>query len=76
MSPYTKNFTNDRDWGLEKITFVSVIASDVGLNTVAGTWSEGVEFLVGAVDQGLDTKGFVQPGLGDIGDRLFGTALK
>ncbi|EXJ90479.1 uracil phosphoribosyltransferase [Capronia coronata CBS 617.96] len=62
-----------KDWGLEKITFVSLLASNSGLDAVAGTWSEGVEFIVGAVDQGLDSKGFIQPGLGDIGDRLFGT---
>lgn len=67
---------NNRDWGLEKITFVSVLASDEGLHAAATAWPEGVEFVVAAVDPDLDKRGFVQPGLGDIGDRLFGTALK
>lgn len=38
-------------------------------------WPEGTEFVIGAVDEGLDEKGYVVPGVGDIGDRLFGTVL-
>jgi len=26
-----------------------------------------------AVDEGLDERGFITPGLGDVGDRLYGT---
>lgn len=36
---------------------------------------EGTDFTVGAVDETLDDKGFILPGVGDIGDRLFGTQL-
>jgi uracil phosphoribosyltransferase len=62
-----------RDWGLEKITFVSILASQPGLERAGGVWPEGTEFIVGAVDPELDDHGYVNPGLGDIGDRLFGT---
>ncbi|KAJ5594953.1 uncharacterized protein N7459_001161 [Penicillium hispanicum] len=65
-----------RDWGVDQITFFSLLASEKGLEKVASIWPEGTEVFVGAVDEGLDEKGYVQPGLGDIGDRLFGTSLE
>jgi len=40
---------------------------------VANTWPEGTDFLVGAVDEEIDEKGYIVPGLGDIGDRLYRT---
>lgn len=42
---------------------------------MASVWSEGTEVYVGAIDKEVDDKGYVKPGLGDIGDRLFGTSL-
>jgi uracil phosphoribosyltransferase len=36
---------------------------------------DGTDFTIGAVDETLDDKGFIQPGVGDIGDRLYGTNL-
>jgi uracil phosphoribosyltransferase len=30
---------------------------------------------VAAIDQGLDANGYILPGLGDAGDRLFGTPV-
>lgn len=35
-----------------------------------------INIVVGAVDDELDAKGYVKPGLGDIGDRLYGTSLQ
>jgi uracil phosphoribosyltransferase len=32
----------------------------------------GVPVVCGAIDPGLDDRGFIVPGLGDAGDRLFG----
>jgi uracil phosphoribosyltransferase len=63
-----------RDWGLEKATFVSLLGSKVGLSRVGSLWPEGLELVVGKVDDELDNKGYVKPGVGDIGDRLYGTA--
>ncbi|KAF7596845.1 hypothetical protein BBP40_012445 [Aspergillus hancockii] len=64
-----------QDWGVENITLFSLLGSRVGLNKVASVWPEGTEIFVGAIDEGLDERGYITPGLGDIGDRLFGTAL-
>ncbi|KAL2675772.1 hypothetical protein Neosp_011963 [[Neocosmospora] mangrovei] len=44
-----------------------------GLEKAANVWPENTRFFVGAVDEELDSKGYVKPGLGDIGDSLFGT---
>ncbi|KAJ5457979.1 hypothetical protein N7475_009367 [Penicillium sp. IBT 31633x] len=59
-----------RDWGVKKVIMLSLIASGEGLKRAAGTW-EDVEVWVGAVDKGVDEKGMIVPGIGDIGDRLF-----
>jgi uracil phosphoribosyltransferase len=63
-----------RDWGVPKVTFVSLLASAEGLGTAANVWPEGTDFIVGVQDPKLNSKGYIEPGLGDIGDRLFGTA--
>ncbi|PLB36128.1 uracil phosphoribosyltransferase [Aspergillus candidus] len=65
-----------KDWGVEHVTLFSLLGSDPGLCAVASAWPEGTEVVVGAVDKEVDGKGFVKPGLGDIGDRLYGTALE
>jgi len=61
------------DWGVDHITFVSILASRDGLNRAADVWPEGTNFVVGAIDDGVDMHGYLVPGIGDIGDRLFGT---
>jgi uracil phosphoribosyltransferase len=58
------------------ITLFSLLGSATGLDNVASAWPEATEIFVGAIDPDLDDKGYVQPGLGDIGDRLFGTSLE
>ena len=60
---------------MDKVTFISLLASKSGLERLASVWPEGTEFYIGAVDDGLDSHGYIQPGVGDIGDRLFGTEL-
>ncbi|PWY75968.1 phosphoribosyl transferase [Aspergillus eucalypticola CBS 122712] len=64
-----------KDWGIEKITFLSMMSTPVGLRHAAAVWPEGSRFVVGAIDPDVDAKGYVQPGVGDIGDRLYGTAF-
>ncbi|KAI9035352.1 uracil phosphoribosyltransferase [Aspergillus affinis] len=64
-----------REWGIDKITFLSLLSTPVGLDRAAKVWPESTEFVVGAVDPGLDDKGYIEPGVGDIGDRLFGTSF-
>jgi len=54
------------------ITFVSVIAAPEGIKRVQDKFPE-ISIVVGAVDECLDERFFIVPGLGDFGDRLFGT---
>ncbi|EEA27307.1 hypothetical protein TMatcc_004402 [Talaromyces marneffei ATCC 18224] len=64
-----------RDWGVEHITFVSMLTSQQGVEHATKAWPEGTEFVIGAIDPRLDASGYIEPGIGDIGDRLFGTGL-
>lgn len=65
------------DWGLkqEQIKIVSVLGSKQGVEHVAEEYPE-VEIFIGAVDEELTVKGYISPGLGDAGDRLFNTHNK
>jgi len=62
------------DWGMpiSKIKMLCVIASMPGLERLLRE-CPGLEVWCGACDQDLDEKGYVVPGLGDVGDRQFGT---
>jgi uracil phosphoribosyltransferase len=66
-------FITHRDWGVPKVTIVNILASKVGLAAASGVWPESTDFIVGAIDPEVDAKGHIQPGIGDIGDRLYGT---
>lgn len=59
-------------WGVEKIHVLAVIASHHGLKTLSEEHPD-VDFTVAHVDPVLTKEGLVLPGLGDVGDRLFGT---
>lgn len=63
-----------KKWGVKKIHVVSVIASKKGITELL-KFHPDVHVTLGAVDEGLDDKGNVMPGLGDAGDRLFGTPI-
>ena len=65
-----------RDWGVKRIVVCCVLASHQGLEKVSQVWGDGVQIWVGAVDAETDNKGMIKPGLGDVGDRLFGTIGK
>ena len=60
-----------REWGVQRVIMLSVLASEEGLKRAAGCWKEGVEVWVGSIDKKCDEKGMIVPGVGDIGDRLF-----
>ncbi|UZJ55057.1 hypothetical protein CBS101457_004377 [Exobasidium rhododendri] len=63
-----------KDWGipLDKIKLLCVLGSKPGLESVLKA-CPGLEIWVGAVDPTLSDKGYIMPGLGDTGDRLFNT---
>lgn len=59
-------------YGVPHLRYVGLIAAPYGLQKLHETHPE-VPIYVGAVDERLDERGFICPGLGDAGDRQFGT---
>jgi uracil phosphoribosyltransferase len=57
--------------GAREITVVSVLASPQALQTLTQVHAD-LQIVVAAVDDGLNDKGYIVPGLGDAGDRLYG----
>jgi uracil phosphoribosyltransferase len=60
-------------WGARRIKFVGIIAAPEGVARLSGAHPD-VEIHVAAVDSHLNEHGYIVPGLGDAGDRQFGTA--
>jgi uracil phosphoribosyltransferase len=58
--------------GARTITFVCVIAAPEGIARVHGA-HPSVPIVTAAVDAGLNDHGYIVPGLGDAGDRMFGS---
>jgi uracil phosphoribosyltransferase len=54
------------------IKFVCLVAAPEGLSNFQDTHPD-VPVFTAAIDERLDEQGYVLPGLGDVGDRLFGT---
>ncbi|HYF84410.1 MAG TPA: uracil phosphoribosyltransferase [Clostridia bacterium] len=61
-----------KEKGAKSIKLVNLIAAPEGIETVAKAHPD-VEIYVAAVDERLNEHGYIVPGLGDAGDRLFGT---
>jgi uracil phosphoribosyltransferase len=61
-----------KDWGAKRIKFVGVIASNEGVLRLSDAHPD-VPLFLAAVDDRLNDEGLIVPGLGDAGDRLFGT---
>jgi len=59
-------------WGAVRIKLVNLIAAPEGVEAVT-TAHPDVEIYCAALDRQLNGKGYIQPGLGDAGDRQFGT---
>ena len=58
--------------GATSIRLIALIAAPEGIARVHGEHPE-VRIVVASVDRGLNDKGYILPGLGDAGDRLYGT---
>ncbi len=58
--------------GAKKIAFVCLIASKKGLRKLAAAHPD-VPIYAATVDERLNGDGYIMPGLGDAGDRMFGT---
>lgn len=71
-----RSLTLRQEWGVDKIILISVLGAVPGIKKAAEEWPEGTELYVGGLDPALTNKGMINPGLGDIGDRLFLTLGK
>ena len=58
--------------GGKKIKFMCMIASPEGMKAVTDAHPD-VDVYCAHMDEGLNERGYIVPGLGDAGDRLFGT---
>ena len=61
-----------KERGAKEIRFVSMLASPEGMERLRGLHPD-VPIWTAAIDDGLDANGFILPGLGDAGDRAYGT---
>ena len=61
-----------KKWGAERIKLVNLIAAPEGVEAVTSAHPD-VEIYTAALDRQLNEKGYIMPGLGDAGDRQFGT---
>jgi len=57
--------------GARRVRLVALVAAPEGINRVRRHWAE-LPIFTAAMDVRLNSKGFIVPGLGDAGDRLFG----
>ena len=58
--------------GAKHIKFLGIVAVPEGINKLREMHPD-VDIYVGALDEGLNDIGYIVPGLGDAGDRIFGT---
>lgn len=58
--------------GIKKMTFVCIVAAPEGVKNFLAQHPD-VQLYTAGLDRELNAKGYILPGLGDAGDRLFGT---
>jgi uracil phosphoribosyltransferase len=61
-----------KEAGAETVRLIALIAAPEGIEHMQAEHPD-VAIVVAAVDRELNEKGYILPGLGDAGDRLFGT---
>ncbi len=61
-----------KDKGCKNIHFMCIIAAPEGIKAMQAAHPD-VDMYVGALDEKLNDYGYIVPGLGDAGDRIFGT---
>lgn len=58
--------------GVKDIVFMCLVAASAGIEKILNKHPD-VAIYTAKIDQGLNEKGYIYPGLGDCGDRIFGT---
>ncbi|MBN2726097.1 uracil phosphoribosyltransferase [Candidatus Mcinerneyibacteriota bacterium] len=61
-----------RKKGFDRIKIISIISAPEGIEAVEKAYAD-IEIFTGHIDSYLDDHKYIVPGLGDAGDRLFGT---
>jgi uracil phosphoribosyltransferase len=61
-----------KDWGVKNIRYMGLIAAPEGIKRMQDEHPD-VPIFVAAIDEKLNEIGYIVPGLGDAGDRQFGT---
>ena len=63
-----------KKWGAQTIKFVGIIGAPEGIKALQEAHPD-VDIHLAAIDDHLNDKGYIVPGLGDAGDRQFGTVF-
>lgn len=58
--------------GVNKIKFMCIIAAPEGVKAITEAHPD-IDIYIGSLDEKLNEHGYIMPGLGDAGDRIFGT---
>jgi uracil phosphoribosyltransferase len=61
-----------KDAGARSVRLICLVAAPQGIETVHEAHPD-VAVYCAAIDEGLNERGYIVPGLGDAGDRLYGT---
>jgi uracil phosphoribosyltransferase len=61
-----------KDAGASSVRLISIIAAPEGVENIQSSFPD-VQIVVAAIDRALNERGYIVPGLGDAGDRLYGT---
>jgi uracil phosphoribosyltransferase len=61
-----------KEAGARSVTLVCLVSAPEGIERVHSEHSD-VRIVTASIDRGLNERGFIVPGLGDAGDRLYGT---
>jgi uracil phosphoribosyltransferase len=61
-----------KEAGARSVTLVCLVSAPEGIERVQAEHPD-VRIVTAAIDRGLNERGFIVPGLGDAGDRLYGT---
>ena len=62
-----------KEAGARSVTLVCLVAAPEGIETGASASTRTSTSSAPSIDRGLNEHGFIVPGLGDAGDRLYGT---
>lgn len=60
----------------KEVHLVSIIGAQAGVDLIANTFDSNTHLWIAAIDETLNDKGYIIPGLGDAGDLAFGNKLQ